>query len=82
MILIEVYFPLLNRSYDFELDENSSVSQTAEEMISMISVREHCTPPEHKERYELFDVRERRRIAREKTFAEEGICSGQRLILC
>lgn len=40
MITVEVFAPVLNRSYDFKLDENVKISLLLEEILEMLCRKE------------------------------------------
>ncbi|MDD6492938.1 MAG: EsaB/YukD family protein [Firmicutes bacterium] len=80
MILIDVQIPVLDRIYDFELDEDSMAGVLMEEIIALISKKEHLTVNEGKEMY-LYSLGQENVLKNDRTLRQQGICDGDRLIL-
>ena len=75
MILVEVQVPVLNRRYDFELDEESLVADLTE----LIREKEGLTGKTEKH---CFYVWEQERILREdETLEQQGVRNGNILYL-
>lgn len=80
MILIDVQIPVLDRIYDFELDEDSMAGVLMEEIIALISKKEHLTVNGGKEMY-LYSLGQENVLKNDRTLRQQGICDGDRLIL-
>lgn len=80
MILIDVQIPVLDRIYDFELDEDSMAGVLMEEIIALIAKKEHLTVNEGKEMY-LYSLGQENVLKKDRTLRQQGICDGDRLIL-
>lgn len=79
MILVEVQVPVLNRRYDFELDEESLVADLTEMVAELIREKEELTGKT--EKY-CFYVLEQERILREdETLEQQGVRNGNILYL-
>lgn len=81
MILVEVSVPALGRRYDFELEETTPVSILVREMTEVICQREHCHYAAGRQGLNLYVQEQQRRLAPESTLEQDGIQSGQRLLL-
>ena len=42
MILVDIYVPSVEQTYDFNIDENAPVSSVIEEVAAMVSQKEQC----------------------------------------
>lgn len=93
MILVEVQVPVLNRRYDFELDEESLVADLTELVAELIREKEGLMPggegqgqgrdslARKKEKY-CFYVWEQERILKEdETLEQQGVRNGNILYL-
>ena len=79
MILVEVQVPVLNRRYDFELDEESLVADLTELVAELIREKEGLTGKTEKH---CFYVWEQERIPREdETLKQQGVRNGNILYL-
>ena len=79
MILVEVQVPVLNRHYDFELDEESLVADLTELVAELIREKEELTGKTEKH---CFYVWEQERILREdETLKQQGVRNGNILYL-
>ncbi|MFR5633998.1 MAG: EsaB/YukD family protein [Monoglobales bacterium] len=81
MILVDIYTPAMNRTYDFNLDEHVTISNLLEEISGMICQKEQCTLKGSQK--ELFLVsRNRNRILNsDLTLADYQISPGDQLML-
>ena len=81
MILINVYFIEMGCAYDFKVDVNAPVFQIAEDIISMITLKEHVTLSKEAGLFLLCSKTKRRALDSAKTLHENGISSEDDLIL-
>lgn len=80
MILVDVYVPVLDSKYDFELDEETKAGVLIGEVISLI---------EQKEKLKLkisgigefYDLERERMLKQNENLIQQGVNSGDRLIL-
>lgn len=80
MILIEVHVPALDKSYDFECDEQMSVETLVEEMICLIEEKERVKCRDREGRC-LYVTGQRRFLNMETGIEKQGINNGDRLVL-
>lgn len=81
MILTEVYFAEMNKSYDFRLEEDAPVGQLIEDMVSKIAQIERIPLSKHPGFFILCRKRDRRIFDHMISLAGHGVCSGDRLML-
>ena len=81
MILLELYFQELNQAYDVQLDENLQVENLIEDLVELISQKEHMATSKNPGFFLLYDDATKRVVHPKTTLSENGIRSGQRLIL-
>lgn len=81
MILVDVFFPELEKAFDFQLDETVPAWDVMEEIASIVAQNNarHCSTKEH--RMLLYCVETGRQINLNQTLAENGVCAGNRLLL-
>lgn len=82
MIRVDIYVPFLNRTYDFALDGEISVSEVIEEAVGMICQRERWPVPEDARELTLSSPQLGRIMGGGETLHGAGIQTGARLILC
>lgn len=80
MILVDLQIPVLDRIYDFELDEEKEVKTLIQEIISLIQEKENLKDMGEKQLY-LYAVRVGCVIRGDAGLAAQGIKNGDRLIL-
>ena len=81
MILLELYFQELNQEYDVHLDETLPVDGLIEGLVALIAQKEHLTLSKNPGLFLLCDVASERILHPQTTLSENGIRSGQRLML-
>lgn len=82
MIAVDVYVPYLGSTYDFNLDEGTPISSLITEIMAMICVKERWPIPASAENLALFSPAKMRMLTPAASLCQEGIKTGQRLILC
>lgn len=80
MIIVDIFVPSMNKSYDFSLDENASVAAIIEEICEMIGQKEHSSISGDSSRLFLYR-REGIRLEKKKQLCQLGVRTGQSLIL-
>ncbi len=80
MILVDLYVPMLDRVYDFELDEETQTERLTEDMLVLIMEQEQLTCKNRKD-MRLYAQGCETMLEPEKTLKEQGVCAGERLIL-
>ena len=81
MILTEVYFAEMNKSYDFRLEEEVPVGQLIEDMVSRIAQVERIPLSKSPGFFILCRKRDRRIFNHAASLAGQGVCSGDELML-
>lgn len=80
-MLLAVYFAETNQSYDFKLDGNTPVGQLIEEMLGMISQRDHLVLKQEPGLFLLCEKTQNRILGKNSTLLDNGIMSGGELML-
>ncbi len=80
MILVDIHVPMLDRVYDFELDEDSKVEMLIEDILVLITEQEHLACKNNKDIC-LYALGKESVLEAEKSLRQQGICAGDRLIL-
>lgn len=81
MILVDIYVPSLDKSYDFQLNENAEVDLIIEEISEMVGQKEHSQIVGDVAMLTLCDKKQRLVLDKGRTLAECGISTGCSLIL-
>lgn len=81
MILVDIKVPSTDCSYDFQLDEESSVYNIIGEVSELISQKEHCNMVGRMEDLLLCTLKENRVLSVNATLKEAGVQTGDSLIL-
>lgn len=83
MILVDVSMPVIGKTYEFSLDENTSVSLIIDEIVEIVVQKEGYS-------YErentddgmcMFSYDTRRLLDAGKSLSENGITNGSRLLI-
>ncbi len=82
MVMVDVYVPYLNSSYDFSLDETATISSLINEIAALICLKEHWPVPATTDKLSLFLPAQKRMLAPSSSLIREDVTSGQRLVLC
>lgn len=80
MILVDVQVLQLGMVYDFEVDENRTIGEVAEDMVLLICKKERLEQIPGIGCY-LYSMSLEGILSSEATFRELGIRSGERLVL-
>ena len=81
MILVDVYIPSVDQTYDFNIDENVPVASVIEEIASMVSQKEQCVLRGDPGALVLCSPVLLSMLPPEKTLKQCGIDTGHPLIL-
>lgn len=81
MIHVEVYLPLLDRKFDFSLEEDGRVEDVMEEIAEVICRHERCTLVGEQEDLILCKPAQHRILAAGMTLAQCGVQTGDLLEL-
>ena len=80
MIFVDVYVPAIDEKYDFELDEEEKVDTLVREVVSLIEHKEKLNWKQKKNRF-FYDLERECLLKQEDSVIQQGVKSGDRLIL-
>lgn len=80
MILVDIQVPVLDRVYDFELEEEMQVGEALEEILTLIAAQEQVAKGDERDAF-LYAVRQETILSRDRTFLNQGLREGDGLIL-
>lgn len=81
MIMVEIFIPLLDKRYDFQLDEHTQILFLLEDISEMICQKEQCEMKGDWRELLLCQRATGRKLPPESTLAECGIKIGDSLML-
>ena len=81
MIIVDISVEAFDKTYDFKLDDNVSVSKIIEDICEMLARKEKCAPAQKSGDLILCEASSGRILPQGMTLAECGIVSGDRLML-
>lgn len=81
MIHVEIYLPLLDRKFDFCLEEDGRVEDVTEEIAEVVCRHERCTLAGEQEDLILCKPAQHRILAAGMTLAQCGVQTGDLLAL-
>lgn len=81
MISVDVFVPVLDKSYDFSLSEDAPVGAIVEEIVEMICQKEHWKEAENTQNLILSSPQLRCVLHSNTTLARADVTTGARLIL-
>lgn len=81
MILVDIYIPSIDRTVDFNLDENVPVSALAEEIGEMIALSSQSAALGHTERLLLCSMDRGCILDKSMTLRQNGVANGSRLLI-
>lgn len=81
MILVDVYVPCIDRTYDFMLDENASPAAVVIEVSEMVAKKTGSRMPERFSDFVLYHADREVPVTQDKSLYENGVRDGDRLIL-
>lgn len=80
MILVDVFVPSVNKTYDFQLSETTPIYTVIEEISEMIGQKERAAIVGEVKELLLCDKKTQSILEKNKTLAECGIITGHSLI--
>lgn len=80
MILVDVQALQLGAVYDFEVDEDKTTDELLTDIVALICKKENKKPQEE-ENYYLYALNKECILEGALSFREQGIRSGERLVL-
>ena len=81
MILVELFVPAMDESFDFMLDENALVEQAIGEIDEMLSKKMKQTATDSNSQFMLCLLDQKKILSRFNTLAEAGIRDGSKIML-
>lgn len=81
MIYVDVFVPVINREFDFILDENATVGMITDELIEVIMQNEKCKYQGPLAEIMLCLEETKSILPHNKTLDECGVHTGSKLIL-
>lgn len=81
MIIVDVYVPSLDRTYNFNLDEDAKINVLIEEISELICKKEHSTLDGRKERFIMGAFNRGICFHPDYALREYSIKNGDKLIL-
>lgn len=81
MILIDIYVPVLDETYDFHVDEHTETGIIIEEAAEMICQKEQCMLRGDIQELTLWKQSTREKLNRGDTLYEAGVRAGEQLFL-
>lgn len=81
MILVDIFVPSVDKTYDFQLNETIMIETLIEEISEMIGQKEHSVIVGDVTKLQLCDREGQCVLAKNMTLAACGITTGKSLIL-
>lgn len=81
MVTVDIYVPVLDKTYDFKLDEDALIKVLIEEMVEMVGQKEQSKIEGNINTAMLVIPESRTILSRSTTLKEMGIHTGDKLIL-
>ena len=81
MINVDVFLPALEKTYDFNVDENTTTALIIEEIAVMICQKERYPDVKDSGQLLLCCIDSKKNIRPDPTLNENGIVTGSRLML-
>lgn len=81
MILVDIYIPSLDKSYDFQVDENVSVENLTMEISEMIGNETKSEKFDENEDFMLCSLDQNKVLKKYNTLKDCGMKNGSRLML-
>lgn len=81
MILVEVYIPAADETFDFELDENVKIKQIVNELCGMLRKKISGSLSENSEEFILCSMDKKKILPEERTLTQCRIRDGSKLLL-
>jgi uncharacterized ubiquitin-like protein YukD len=81
LLLVDVYVPSVDKTYDFMLDENTEIENIIAEICEMLSKKIQNKEAEHVGDFMLYHMAAGKTLQRGRTLASSGVKDGSRLML-
>lgn len=80
MILTDIQVPAVNRTYDFELDEEMPVKELTEKIVEIIGEKEEMSY-DREDEMQLYAQSRGKVLDGERSLRQQGIRNGEKLYL-
>lgn len=80
MILVDIYIPSLDETFDFRLNETSTVEQIIKEIKEILTKRIKESNNDNQKDFILCSIEQEEQLSNDKTLSECRIKNGSRLI--
>lgn len=80
MVILEIDVPIIQKTYDFMIDENTLVSSVIEEIAELICQKEGFSSERKASEFSLFSCTDEKMLQCDKTIAENSVKTGNKLI--
>lgn len=81
MILVDVYIPSVDETYDFMLEEEIEADKIILEILSMIAKKTGGERIEETDEFELYHMTGGKRLEKLRTLSESGVKDGSHLMI-
>ena len=81
MVLVDIYVPIINETYDFELDENVMVEEIIEAVVDIIGRQMKSDVSGQSKEFSLYLQESTLRLKKNCTLHMNGVRDGSRLML-
>lgn len=81
MILVDIYVPSMNQTYDFSLNENAEIALLLEEISGMICQKEQCEILGSSKELLLLSKTRKKILNPQMTLSQYGISQGEQLMI-
>lgn len=81
MILVDIYIPAIDETYNFELDENVRIEHVIKEVVEMITKKTKSMVASSAGEFLLYDMADAKALQKEYSLCLLGIKNGARLML-
>ncbi len=78
MLMVDLYVPELDETFDFEIAEDTTVGDLIGRMQELFEKNENITLQQ--KNYELYDVQKEMLLQKDDAVGAQGLQSGERLI--
>lgn len=81
MIMVDIYMPTIDESFDFSIDENADLDVVILEVTEMIARKTRSELTQGEDGFVLYFVDKKVPLSPDRTLYESGVRDGDRLIL-
>lgn len=81
MMMLEIYAGAVDRSYDFQVDENTGTDNAIKTFCAMIAKKNGMKSGNAGTEASLYDVSRGKELDRTATLKENGVVNGMKLML-